>query len=142
MKAIIAAGLLLLASGCNAQTEKVNKNVASTAPKETVKPKVDVKVNKQYDEKGNLVAYDSVYTWSYSSQGGTLDGVHADSVMASFKKQLNFNMDFPSFFKSSFDDYFDMGKMMGEMDSLRGSFMRREYSEMSNKAEANNKLQL
>jgi hypothetical protein len=30
-------------------------------------PKVDIKVSKQVDDHGNVVKYDSVYTWSYSS---------------------------------------------------------------------------
>lgn len=30
-------------------------------------PKTDIKVRKQFDDRGQLMRYDSVYTWSYSS---------------------------------------------------------------------------
>lgn len=35
----------------------------------TNQPQVNYKVNKQYDENGNLVGYDSTFTYSYSSDG-------------------------------------------------------------------------
>lgn len=47
-------------------------------------PKAQWHVNKQYDDEGNLIAYDSVYTWSS-------DGRHSFHIdMDSIKKGMNF----------------------------------------------------
>jgi len=106
-------------------------------------------VNKRYDDKGNLIGYDSTYTWSYSSHGKT-QSISADSVMNSFRRQ--FDAQFPTLFNQSFGDpiwndslfykdftapdyfmqkwndhYFDMRSMMLRMDSLRNSFLDRHY---------------
>ena len=56
---IMSVVSLLLLSGCYGQTEK-NKE---TFKKDTIRPKVDYKVNKEYDEKGNLIKNDSTYTY-------------------------------------------------------------------------------
>lgn len=56
-------------------------------------PHVDIKVNKQYDENGNIIQYDSTYTYYYSSDGNIPDSV-------------NFNFNFPnnSLFVDPFSD--------------------------------------
>ncbi len=33
----------------------------------TIQPKIHSNVNRQYDDKGNLIGYDSTYTWSWSN---------------------------------------------------------------------------
>jgi hypothetical protein len=148
--------LLLLATctiSCNAQynqNEKQQKQITVDANK----PKISWKVNKKYDDKGNLIGYDSSYTWTYSAKGGKVHSIEADSVMAAFKKQ--FNAEFPSFFNKDFGnpvwsdslfykdfiapDYFmkkweehsfDMEKMMKQMDSMRNSFLKHNYPGLS-----------
>ncbi len=41
-------------------------------------PKEDIKVNKEYDENGYLIRYDSTYTYYYSNIEG--DEIVADSI--------------------------------------------------------------
>ncbi len=147
MKKILLAALLLVAfTGCQAQETGSRKNFASindTAAHQ--KPQVTSKVNKRYDDSGNLVGYDSTYSWSYSSTGKD-DDINADSLINAFRKQ--FDDDFPSFFGQRFggplwndslldhhltnplrfmqqweNHYFDMGKMMHRLDSL-GSLLQ------------------
>ncbi len=137
----------LLLTSCNAQESK--------AKKETVKevavnePEVNVKVNKQYDENGNLIAYDSVYVWSYSNSSGNPVDVNTDSVLSRFKPMID--LDYSDYFNSHHNDYFGdslfyrdflmpdyfmnrwqqqlhlMNRMMHEMDSMKQSFFREEY---------------
>ncbi|WP_457610124.1 hypothetical protein [Lutibacter sp.] len=55
--------LLLTISSCNAQakTDKKEGNVDS------IKPKTNIVVHKEYDENGNLIRVDSSYTYVYST---------------------------------------------------------------------------
>lgn len=148
MRQIIIALLLLGGTtACNAQNEKSRQAELKT---EENQPQSSWKVNKKYDDKGNLIAYDSTYVWSYSSKDGKTQNVNADSVLMEFRNR--FSMDFPSFFNSDFDrlrmddstfynnfsapDYFmkswqqhqaQMGVMMRQMDSLRNSFLKNNY---------------
>jgi len=152
MKNILLSVLLsVFVSGCNAQDNKKNANDTAQVPEN--KPKVSWKVNKKFDDKGNLVSYDSTAMWSYSS-GQDAHQIGADSVMMAFRKQ--FDSSFPSFFRESFGDpiwndslfyqdftksdyftrkwehhYFDMGRMMRQMDSLRSAFLNRSYPGLS-----------
>ena len=146
-KTIIALLLLGGATACNGQNEKNKQTELNPAES---KPQSSWKVNKKYDDKGNLIAYDSTYVWSYSSKDGKTQNANADSVLAEFRNK--FSMDFPSFFSNDFDrlkmddsafynnfsapDYFmkswqqhqaQMGMMMRQMDSLRNGFLRNNY---------------
>jgi hypothetical protein len=48
-------------------------------------PDVKIDVKKQYDEKGNMVVYDSIYSWSWS---GNPDDMDIDSLMNKFRHHL------------------------------------------------------
>lgn len=73
----------------------------------TIKPDENVQVNKEYDEFGNLVKYDSIYSYSYSSNSKL-----QDSLKLQFQQHFNTH----SFFNDSFfDDFF-------KPDSLSGNF--------------------
>ena len=148
MKALMSMCLsLLVVTGCNAQTAKSKSQSFNDT---SSRPRVEWKVNKQYDDKGNIIGYDSTYTWSYSTKSGKGLPVSADSVMNSFRRQ--FNTDFPDLFNNSFggpvwndslfyndflkpdyfmrkyhDHYFDMEQMMRSLDSMRNGFLRQHY---------------
>jgi hypothetical protein len=68
----------------------------------TIKPKIDIKVNRRFDEKGNLMGFDSTYTSYYSNVDG--DTAQMDSLMGSFDRY--FREDHSSFFKKQFDPLF------------------------------------
>ena len=108
-----------------------SKNVFSPSKGDTTKlnqPKVDVKVNKKYDEQGNLIQYDSSYSIIYSSPGSEiyLNNMSNDSIFAQLREKFNshsfFNED-PFFGVPKFnfnDDFFnfdpmDNFKQMNEM---------------------------
>ena len=149
---LLSVLLVVFITGCNAQnTKKINTN--DTTQVQQNKPEINWKVNKKFDDKGNLISYDSTAIWSYSS-GQNAHNIGADSVMMAFRKQ--FDSGFPSFFRESFGDpiwndslfyrdfttpdyfiqkwehhYFDMVRMMRQMDSLRNSFLNRNYPGLS-----------
>ncbi len=102
-----------LLTGCEAQTgekaKKENPVISENLIPQNVKPKVDIKVNKKYDEEGNLIGYDSTYTWSYSTIHGDSTFVNADSVYSEFSPL--FNRQFPGFDNSFKNGFFDMDSL-------------------------------
>ena len=91
----------LIFFNCSAQNDtKPPKN-------NTLKPNENISVNKEYDEFGNLKRYDSIYSYSYSSNGKV-----NDRLMLNFQRHFNGHTLFEDSF---FDDFF--GK-----DSSAGGF--------------------
>ncbi len=154
MKRILVLLLIpFLFTGCsdaqtagNKKDKEKNPVVAENAPK----PKVDIKVNKVFDDKGNLVRYDSTYVWTYSNIEGDSVVVNADTVLSEFKPL--FEKQFPDFkipetgdflFGDStlyYDffspDYFyqrwqqslkESERLFREMDSLKNKFFQQNY---------------
>lgn len=93
---------------CNAQnngqpiTEKKQDTLQDSNTENT--PKVNINVNKEYDEEGNLIGFDSTYSYSYSNVGDDSLNLDIDSLFNGFS---------PSFFRHSpgiwsrhFDDLF------------------------------------
>jgi hypothetical protein len=72
---MLAALVILGTSSCNGQPS--DKTVV---PKKENKPDIRYKVDKKYDSKGNIIRYDSSYSYSYRSRGGGL----SDSIFNSF----------------------------------------------------------
>ncbi|MFI0430787.1 hypothetical protein [Mariniflexile sp. HMF6888] len=90
----------LLFYNCMAQNKQKTKE-------DSLKPNENVQVNKEYEEHGNLIKYDSIYSYSYSS-----DGKINDSIKMQFQKHFKNH----SFFNDSFfDDFF-------KQDSASGHF--------------------
>ena len=102
-----------------------------------VEPKTDIKVEKEYDEKGNLIRYDSTYSSFYNYSSTDINEL--DSIMNRFRSNVwsPFASDFPSLngfenhlfqdFNNLFDDkFFDLHESMQKeferMDSLRKQF--------------------
>lgn len=136
MKKILTALLLpLISISCNAQKDGSTLNINETSKS---KPKVSYKVNRKYDYNGNLIRYDSSYSWSYSGKNGTLN---SDSILRYFSKQFNNGFLFGDWnwpdnslynnlsgrdflIRNWRSGYIDMEKMMQRMDSLNMVFDR------------------
>lgn len=99
MKRIIFSILLSLFSvwGCNSIKPKAAEQHQPITTADTLKPQPDIRVNKKYDSRGNLVQYDSTYTYNYSFPGGSMKQLNSDS----------FYRQFHSLFHSSYDDLLD-----------------------------------
>ncbi len=146
MKNVVTLLLLMTLIGCNSQEKEKpeEKQFTETQPQEKWK------VQKEYDEQGNLIRYDSVYSWTYSNVQGDSIQVNLDSVMDTFKNYFeetsSFRWDdyfsyFPKndslllndFFKP---DYFfenwkrqhpEFENMIRQMDSTRNEFLKKFY---------------
>jgi hypothetical protein len=152
MKYLMAIMLLsFLVGGCNGQKNQNEKSAKQLALTDTTyRPKVDVRVNKKYDDKGNLIQYDSTYSYYYSSPGMFENSISSDSLFSNFKIQMrndykgllddNMNSIFfnDSLFKYDFynNDYFSkrfklnmlkFENMFREMDSLKMDRFREAY---------------
>jgi hypothetical protein len=138
----IISGFLLgiFLSSCQAQPFKQdgeNTNI--------IKPKHNYSVNKTYDKEGNLIAYDSTYTYSYSTFED--DTLMPDTLLNSFRKQFNesyFFSEDPFFSDFYFDDSFmpndfftrrfrenmrQMDALFQGMDSIKNEFFRQNFGE-------------
>ena len=139
--------IMLNLSACNGQptTDGTTASIDTLAQRQDT-PQVDVRVNKQYDDDGNLIAYDSSYTSVYQRRSG--DAAFMDSVFKDFMP--GFGMRYPflndpgfnslffpdtSFHRDFFHhDFFQkrmemnhrhMQRMMERMDSLKNQYFLR-----------------
>lgn len=141
------AFMTMALSACNGQAQRHQENTvnADTLKAQADAPRSKVRVNKEYDANGNLIAYDSTYSSFYSSHN--TDPAIMDSLFRDFRPKFNrqfpFMMDpgfndlffrdtllYPDFFH---DDFFRkrmemnerwMQQMMAEMDSMKNRWFR------------------
>jgi hypothetical protein len=85
-------------------------------------PKTDIKVNKEYDEKGNLIRYDSTYSSYYSNILN--DTVLEDSIFNKFKSQFNQKYLFSQ--KSYFNDFFFQDSLL-KYDFYKNDFFSERF---------------
>lgn len=139
MKMYLALALLIcLNVSCNGQNNK-KETTSKTAEKV---PPGDWKVNKQYDDKGNLIQYDSIYSWSSSNTYNNLSEIEKDSIISNYKsKSLSSFSTFPKqmrmdslfvddFFNDDFfnDDFFssDFGEDFMQLDKIRDKMQQQQ----------------
>lgn len=154
MKNFIAiAFLIFAAAGCSGQKTHQDKTKQQLASADTLdKPRVDVRVNRHYDDKGNLIRFDSTYSYFYSSPGMKRNSISSDSLIGNLKMPLlnhyqglmdpNMNNIFfnDSMFRYDFydSDYFSkrfhlnipkFEELYREMDSIKSEMFRNNYPE-------------
>lgn len=148
MRTMILLMMLSLSfTACNAQ-EKKEKEELKTKAEHNERPKGNWKVNREFDENGNLISYDSTYVYSWSSvDGDSLSDT--DEIFKNFRQYFyrqNGNTDLMnSFLKDSiyggiefFEDEFFSNRMMPRhfqqqiryMDSIRNEFLKKHYPKM------------
>lgn len=146
MKRIIIPVLAITLSfnNCIGQSENGDENKQS----QKNSPVTNYKVNKEYDEKGNIIRYDSTYSYYYSNVGG--DTLTQDSILDVFKQNFNQRFLFSGdpFFNDFFfqdtlppfnfyhDDFFsnhfknnmeELDRLMKEMDIFKNEFFNRQF---------------
>lgn len=144
----------ILATSCNAQdsnTSKKNPEKHKTQQDSINKPKGNWKVNKEVDENGNIIRYDSIYSWSSSDK---MQGIENDSIFNQMRSMMHkrFSMlqspnlngfaDQDSIMKPFFsddffkDDFFsnripsgfpNMDDVMKQMEAMRQNFFNDNY---------------
>lgn len=151
MKTLIYILFVLSFVNCDSQNKK-KQDIQEPEKKvqDLVKPNEIWDVKKEYDEFGNLIKYDSIYSYSYSNIKGDSITVNLDSIMDSFSRYVEESVPikmndrlfyFPqndSLFMNDFfkDDYFfnqwkqrplDIEKLIKRMDSTRNLYLKRFY---------------
>ncbi|MFC2105021.1 hypothetical protein ACFLS4_06700 [Bacteroidota bacterium] len=145
MKNIIIYAILLslIFTSCNGQENKDIKKYF-----ENNEPQTDIKVNKEYDENGNLIKYDSTYSYYYSTVEN--DPLLRDSIFnefrISFNEMYHFSedpffdnlffqdtlLDFDFYSKDFFMNRFQnnrnrMNQLFLEMDSIKNLFLMNNF---------------
>lgn len=107
---IIFLPFIFITSNCQQMKDKRQDNKVKTEVKELGdNPKVNVKVNREYDDNGNLVRYDSTYTSFYTDFKG--DSSDFEDFYAQFYPH------FQEFSPAIMEDFFNE---MFFVDSLKG----------------------
>lgn len=118
----------LLMVSCNAQNNKADNLERDNTPYET--PKGSWKVDKEFDENGNLTRYDSIYSWSSHDTYNTL-GINKDSLMQSFKSRFYSN--FSRFEDEGFQDIFSKDSLFSKRffnDDFFGSSFGKDFMDI------------
>jgi hypothetical protein len=151
LKCIVGIGLIVLIAVLFFAYENKSNSLVPTGGQDKTavvsdsldKPKVNIQVNRHFDEKGNMIGFDSTYSTFYSNVKG--DTVKMDSLMHSFDKYFTKNrfsfldsefnslfftdsLRYPDFFHKDFflkryelnDTYFR--DLMKKMDSIKNHF--------------------
>jgi hypothetical protein len=99
---------LCFCAGQSRNTDKLSVPEQSSADNNrTNKPQENIKVNREYDKNGNLISYDSTYSYSYSSSMDQMDPQKRDSMLKDFKNF--FKEDRAVSNDSVFDHFFSEG---------------------------------
>ncbi|WP_373058594.1 hypothetical protein [Zunongwangia sp. H14] len=144
--------LFLSLSSCNAQEKKEKENGLITKKEEPkAVPQGNWKVNKEFDENGNLISYDSTYVYSYSTvDGDTIANGNMDPMLQHFQQMFGSRgMDehsalFESFMNDSLNrtqDFFNndffsdemsrnFQQQVKQMDSLHQQFLKEHYPQL------------
>ena len=89
--------------------------LAQKPEKKSISPKENSTVKKEYDEKGNLIQFDSTYTYSWSNDTTMLNSMSPEDISKMFSDHFGFKPDsstlgnsffkgFSQFFDKQFDD--------------------------------------
>jgi len=144
---IFSVILSFMLVSCNGQ----NNTERTSQKKDTIKPEIDIKVHKEYDDDGNLIRVDSSYTYFYSNIKN--DSLLEKEIFDRFK--LNFKGHFPlldSLFMEDFyinepfnienfytDEFFKnnfklnqkrIDDILRQMDSLKNSYYNKQKKSM------------
>lgn len=112
-KAILLLILGLLSASCNSQKNETKKGDAKEKQEKIAEaPKGSWKVAKEFDENGNLIRYDSIYSWSSDEKWNDLASFDKDSLLKSFKSK--FHNHFSHFENEGFDDVFAQDSLFGK----------------------------
>jgi len=158
--AILSLAAMLTVS-CNAQENKKEGELSNEHDiklSSSVEPLGTWKVDKEFDENGNLIRYDSIYSWSSADNFDALSAQERDSILQSMQSEFyrNFshfsNQGFDDIFSSDslftnrfFDDAFftsqfgadfrDIDRMHQRMEAMRKEFLEKYQPELNKPVE-------
>ena len=117
----------LILGSCNGQDKQIENDKLSAVKNA---PKEDIKVNKEYDKDGNLIRYDSTYTYFYSNIQN--DTIAEDSIFTNFKNL--FDLQYPFSYKPYFNDLFFDDSLM-KYDFYKKDFFTERFMQNIEKTE-------
>ena len=122
----------LLSVSCNGQKNETKKAETKESKEKLVdQPKGSWKVDKEFDEDGNLIRYDSIYSWSSNNKYNNLSSSERDSLMQSFKSKFFTN--FSGFENQGFEDVFSQDSLFSKRffnDDFFGSDFGTDYMDI------------
>ena len=130
---ILMAAILCSLVSCKGQDNKEEAIVKEGDKKEIDKPKGSWKVDKEFDESGNLIRYDSIYSWSSGNHLNDVSGIDKDSLLNSF--QSKFYSNFSQFKSQGFEGIFEPDSLFSKRffdDSFFDSDFGEEFIELDN----------
>ena len=111
-KCILILTVGLLSMSCIGQEKEPIKEGTKEKQKTVAEqPKGTWKVDKEFDENGNLIRYDSIYSWSSGGKWDNLSSIDRDSLLQSFESK--FYRNFSHFGNDGFDDVFTKDSLFG-----------------------------
>lgn len=103
-------------------------SMAQNSVKKQNLPKENSKVTREYDEKGNLIKFDSVYTYSYSSDSTLMKEFSPKDFSGFFGSDFGFSNDSTFKGKSFFEDFDKMfASPFGRFDSKQDSIFLKHF---------------
>ncbi len=105
--------LMLLMNSCSGQSAKSDQKEQVAQPE----PQTEIRVNREYDEDGNLIRYDSTYASYYTTIGDNQR--LKDSLFFDFRSKLD--KQYPFFNRTFMDDLFF------EDSLLKYDFYKRDF---------------
>jgi hypothetical protein len=126
-KYILVVMAALLSVNCNGQKAETKESEGNIVEQ----PKGSWKVDKEFDDKGNLIRYDSIYSWSSNSNFDNLSTMDKDSLIQSFKSRFFTN--FEKFENQGFEDVFSQDSLFSKHffnDDFFGSNFGKDFMDM------------
>jgi hypothetical protein len=102
----------LLSISCNGQKNEQKTETKESDEKLVEQPKGIWKVDKEFDENGNLIRYDSIYSWSSNGKFDNLSLSDKDSLMQSFKSRFFTN--YSGFENEGFENVFSQDSLFSK----------------------------
>lgn len=110
--------------------------MAQNQTKKQNQPRENSKVTREYDEKGNLIKFDSVYSYSYSSDTTLTNNFSPQDL---FGPNFGFSNDSTQKGKSFFDDFDRMfASPLGHFDAKQDSILMKHFDQMRQFHQLNN----
>lgn len=159
MKNLLTILMTFFCVSCNGQRDEKPEASTLILPDSGAtphNPDIEVKVDKKYDEEGNLIGYDSTYSYTYRSFEGDTLFLDMDSLFNDFrlffKENIGREDPFSLFFEkdsSSYHDCFredffhnrfperekEFEEMFRQMDSLKNNYFQQKRLQIANSRE-------
>jgi hypothetical protein len=120
MKYFVVVALIIGLANCNGQNQIKDAKDSNQQRDSANNPKVSVRVNRKYDSKGNLIRFDSTYSFRYSSRGNDSSMTSLDTIFRNFKS------DFPFEWKTGFENFF-MTDSLARYDFLNPDYFSKRF---------------